>query len=104
MGLSDNLDCEDFMGKKKGKRKLTAEQKREKKRRKALYETIFINGKQKRVRRNPPEIDYSQIDDPIFFTQNEMWEELHAWEQRRDGFMVRDIADPKGMDDDDVPF
>jgi len=76
--------------KKKGKikkRKLTSAEKLEKKRRKEMYETVFINGKQKRVRRSPPEIDYSQIDDPIFFTQNEMWEELHAWERRRDGLL-----------------
>ena len=66
------------------KKKLTPAQKAEKKRCKAMYETIFINGKQKRVRRSPPEVDYSQIDDPIFFQQNEMWEELHAWETRRD--------------------
>jgi hypothetical protein len=91
--------------KKKGKKKLTPAQKQEKKRRKEMYETIFINGKQKRIRRSPPEVDYSQIDDPIFFMQNEMWEELHAWEQRRDEFEVRGSAEKKSRDDvDDVPF
>ena len=85
------------------KKKLTPAQKAEKKRRKAMYQTIFINGKQKRVRRSPPEVDYSQIDDPIFFKQNEMWEELYAWEQRRNSFEAHDVTDNKEMDDD-VPF
>ncbi|MDF7799723.1 hypothetical protein P4C99_09615 [Pontiellaceae bacterium B1224] len=85
---------------KKGKRRLTAAEKREKKRRAAMYETIFIYGKQKRVRRSPPEIDYSRVDDPIFFTQNEMWEELYAWEQRRDGLIDQD----SDQGDDGIPF
>ena len=84
---------------KKGKRKLTLAEKLEKKRRKEMYETVFINGKQKRVRRSPPEIDYSQIDDPIFLTQNEMWEELHAWEQRRDGLLDQGCD----QEDDGIP-
>ena len=93
--------------KKKGKRKLTAAEKAEKKRRKEMFETIFINGKQKRVRRTPPEPDWSEVDDPIFFTQNEMWEELHAWEQRRDSSEVQGDAQRavgNKDDDDDVPF
>jgi 16S rRNA U516 pseudouridylate synthase RsuA-like enzyme len=64
----------------KRKRKLTAAEKAEKKRRKKEYETIFINGKQKRVKR-PPKIDGMDVDefirrnaDPIWLHQNEMWE------------------------------
>ncbi|MDQ8195794.1 hypothetical protein QEH59_15280 [Coraliomargarita sp. SDUM461004] len=38
---------------KKPKKKLTPEQKAEKRRRKAEFETIFVGGKQKRVRRRP---------------------------------------------------
>lgn len=49
------------MGKKK-KRKLTAAEKREKKRRREEYEIIFINGKQKRVKR-PPKIDGLDVDE-----------------------------------------
>jgi hypothetical protein len=64
----------------KRKRKLTAVEKTEKKRRRTEYMTIFINGKQKRVKR-PPTIDGMDADefirrnaDPIWLHQNEMWE------------------------------
>jgi len=64
----------------KRKRKLTAAEKAEKKRRRKEYMTIFINGKQKRVKR-PPAIDGMDVDefirrnaDPIWLHQNEMWE------------------------------
>lgn len=64
----------------KCKRKLTAAEKAEKKRRQKEYMTIFINGKQKRVKR-PPTIDGVDVDefirrnaDPIWLHQNEMWE------------------------------
>lgn len=66
----------------KRKRKLTAAEKAEKKRRRELYMTIFIHGKQKRVRR-PPTIDGMDVEefikknaDPIWLVQNEMWEYL----------------------------
>ena len=64
----------------KPKRKLTAAEKAEKKRRQKEYMTIFVKGKQKRVRR-PPTIDGMDVDkfirrnaDPIWLHQNEMWE------------------------------
>jgi hypothetical protein len=64
----------------KPKRKLTAAEKAEKRQRQKEYMTIFINGKQKRVKR-PPTIDGIDIDefirrnaDPIWLHQNEMWE------------------------------
>jgi len=64
----------------KRKRKLTAGEKAEKKRRQKEFMTIFINGKQKRVRR-PPTIDGMDVADfirrnadPIWLHQNEMWE------------------------------
>ena len=64
----------------KRKRKLTAGEKAEKKRRRKEYMTIFINGKQKRVKR-PPTIEGLDVDefirrnaDPIWLHQNEMWE------------------------------
>ncbi len=66
------------MGKRK--QKLTATEKAEKKRRQKEYMTIFINGKQKRVKR-PPTIDGMDTDEficrnaaPIWLHQNEMWE------------------------------
>jgi hypothetical protein len=64
----------------KRKRKLTTAEKVKKKQRQKEYMTIFINGKQKRVKR-PPTIDGMDIDkfirrnaDPIWLHQNEMWE------------------------------
>jgi uncharacterized protein YnzC (UPF0291/DUF896 family) len=64
----------------KQKRKLTPAEKAEKKRRREQYMTIFMNGKQKRVKR-PIIIDGIDVDefirrnaDPIWLHQNEMWE------------------------------
>ncbi|CAN5313543.1 hypothetical protein BH10PLA2_BH10PLA2_15060 [soil metagenome] len=66
----------------KPKRKLTAAQRRAKRERKRKFMTIFINGKQKRVRR-PLEIEGLPVDefiarnaDPIWLHQNECWELL----------------------------
>jgi uncharacterized protein YnzC (UPF0291/DUF896 family) len=68
------------MGKKK--KKLTTAQKAEKKGRREEYMTIFIRGKQKRIRR-PPAVDGMDVDefilrnaDPVWLHQNEMWEYL----------------------------
>jgi hypothetical protein len=62
------------------KRKLSSAEKAEKKRRQKEYMTIFINGKQKQVKR-PPTLDGMEADafirrnaDLIWFHQNEMWE------------------------------
>ena len=52
--------------------------------------TIFINGKQKRVKR-PPTIDGMDVDeitrgnaDPIWLHQNEMWEYMADLQEERD--------------------
>ena len=65
---------------KKPKRKRTAAEKRARRERKKNFMVIFINGKQKRVRR-PPEIDGIPEDaflqrnaDPIWLHQNELSE------------------------------
>ncbi len=65
----------------KRKKKLTPAQKAEKKRRKAEFETIFVGGKQKRVRRKEPLIEGIRADefirrnaDPIWLHQNQLWE------------------------------
>jgi 16S rRNA U516 pseudouridylate synthase RsuA-like enzyme len=65
---------------KKPKQKLSASEKAEKRRRQKEYMTIFINGKQKRVKR-PPTVAGLEVDefirrnaDPIWLHQNEMWE------------------------------
>lgn len=68
----------------KQKRKLTPAEKAEKKRRREQYITIFMNGKQKRIKR-PPTIDGMDVDefirrnaDPIWLHQNEMWEYMES--------------------------
>lgn len=74
---------------KKPKKKLTAAEKREKKRRRKEYMTVFMNGKQKRIRR-PPTAEGLEVEDfirenadPIWLMQNEMYEELHALEKKQ---------------------
>jgi hypothetical protein len=64
----------------KGKRKLTGAEKRARRKRRQEYMTIFIHGKQKRVRR-PVTIDGMSADefirrnaDPIWLHQNGLWE------------------------------
>jgi 16S rRNA U516 pseudouridylate synthase RsuA-like enzyme len=66
------------------KRKLTATEKAAKKKRQEEYETIFIRGKMKRVRR-PPTVEGMSVEDliranadSIFLQQEEMWEDLEA--------------------------
>ncbi len=68
------------------KRKLTAAEKAAKEKRREEYMTIFVNGKQKRVKR-PPTVDGLSVEefirrnaDPIWLHQNEMWEELNRRE------------------------
>jgi hypothetical protein len=91
------------MGKRK--RKLTSAEKTEKKRRQRKYMTIFVNGKQKRVKR-PPTVDGIPVDefirnnaDPIWLIQNEMYEELHQWEQERDAEEQED-SQPEALERD----
>ena len=66
----------------KPKRKLTAKEKAAKRRRRREYMIIFVNGRQKRVKRSPT-IDGMDIDefiqrnaDPIWLHQNELWEQI----------------------------
>jgi len=68
------------MGKRK--RKLSAEGRAERDRRRTEHTTIFVGGKQKRVKR-PPMLEGLTTEefiranaDPIWLHQNEMWEEL----------------------------
>ena len=64
------------------KRKRTPQEKAARKKRRMKYMTIFVNGKQKRVRR-PLTIDGMDADtfirenaDPIWLVQNEMYEHI----------------------------
>jgi len=54
------------------KRKLSAAEKAEKKRRRLEFMTIFVNGKQKRIRR-PPTIDGMDVDEFIRRNANPIW-------------------------------
>jgi len=64
----------------KPKKKLTSAQRAARKRRKKETEIIFINGKQKRIKREPTFDGMSadqfirQNADPITLHQNEMWD------------------------------
>ncbi len=75
----------------KQKRKLTSNQKADKRRRQKEYMTIFINGKRKRVKR-PPTIDGVDVDefirinaDPIWLHQNGIWEYMEDFKEYEDG-------------------
>jgi hypothetical protein len=72
----------------KVRKKLTAAQKRDRKKAKAerqkKYMWVFMNGKQVRVNR-PPMIDGMDVDeyiqknaDPVWLHQNEMWEYIQT--------------------------
>ena len=70
----------------KRKRKLTAQQRAEKRRRRKEYMAIFVHGKQKRVKR-PPTIEGTSVEefirsnaDPLWYHQNEMWDEIEVEE------------------------
>ncbi len=82
----------------KSKRKLSPAQKREKARRQAEFMTVFINGKQKRVRRPllveglPPDEFIRRNADPIWLHQHGLWEYMPAFS---------DV--PATRDDDDAP-
>lgn len=70
----------------KRKRKLSRAEKGEKARRRAEFMTVFVNGKQKRVRREPvidgmdPDEFIRRNADEIWLHQNGMWEEIHVEE------------------------
>lgn len=72
------------------KKKLTPEQKAAKKKRREDYMTVFMNGKQKRIKRLPT-IDGMDAEefmrrnaDPIWLHQNEMWEYIDQNEDEGD--------------------
>ena len=86
------------------KKKPTAAQKRARKTAKAerqkIYEWVFMNGKQVRVKRRPT-IDGMDVDefiqnnaDPIWLHQNQMWEYTETDE---DQLYLKE-------DNDDIPF
>jgi hypothetical protein len=83
----------------KQKKKLSPDRKAAKKKRQKEYMTIFVNGKQKRVKR-PPTIDSMDADefitrnaDPIWLHQNEMWEYMDQTEDSDAKSVFRDPYD-----------
>ena len=91
----------------KRKRKLSASERAAKKKRNREFMTIFINGKQKRVRREPT-IDGISVDefirrnaDPIWLHQNEMWEDMQEEPNQGQQTLPRE---PRGNEEKDIPF
>jgi hypothetical protein len=94
------------------KKKLTAAQKAAKKQRQQEFMTIFINGKQKRVKR-PVTIDGMDVEayirqnaDSIWLHQNEMWEDIEPMKcdlvmEREPSPRLYQAIDP---DDGEIPF
>ena len=77
-----------------------------------------MNGKQKRVKRSPT-VEGFPVDefirrnaDPIWLLQNEMYEELHQWEQQHEQKEEQENSQPAparyfkkvSRIDDDLPF
>ncbi len=96
----------------KQKRKLTPAEKAEKKRRQREYMTVYMNGKQKRVKR-PPSIDGISVDefirrnaDPIWLHQNGMCEELHQLELAEENSLPQPARDSRkaARPTDELPF
>jgi len=82
------------------KKKLTPKQKAAKKKRQREFMTVFMNGKQKRIKR-PPTVDGIPVEefirrnaDPIWLHQNEMWEYIDQSDEQIDPI----------PDDLDIPF
>jgi len=96
----------------KQKKKLTPAQKAAKKQRQKEFMTIFINGKQKRVKR-PQTIDGLDKDefirrnaDPVWLHQNEMWEyiELPEYIEHKGDDLSKKKVNNTRDDADELPF
>jgi len=75
----------------KKKRKLSADEKTEKRRRKLEFMHILLDGKQVRVKR-PPTVDGMNFDDfarnhadPLWLHQNELWEYILPENESEEG-------------------
>ena len=85
------------------KRKLTAAEKAARELRRQQFQTVFVGGKMKRVRR-PPMIDGLSVEeflarnaDPMWLHQNEMWDLIPPE-------AASDAGTAKPGADDDIPF
>ena len=98
----------------KPKKKLTAAQRAAKKQRKKDFMTVFMNGKQVRVRRPPtidgmdPEDFIRQNADPIWLHQHGYWDILHEHAMEEQETLAQTptgTRNPLHIDDsDDIPF
>lgn len=96
----------------KRKRKLTALERAEKRRRQKEFMTIFINGKQKRVRRPQPlMVEGMDVDefilrnaDPIWLHQNEMWELIDPQDYTQIAVRADDRWRISVDDDHEIPY
>jgi 16S rRNA U516 pseudouridylate synthase RsuA-like enzyme len=94
----------------KPKKKLTPAQKAHKRLMREKYQWIFVNGKQKRVRRAPT-VEGLPVDefirrnaDPIWLMQHEEYEELHAWQLQQDQLAGVAPAATDEEEDERLPF
>ena len=99
----------------KPKKKLTAAQRAARKKRKAEFMTVFMNGRQVRVRR-PPTVDGIPVEefirqnaDPIWLHQHGYWEilEERAMAEQEGGSESHTPGNRNGRvadDTDDIPF
>lgn len=94
----------------KQKRKLTREEKAAKARRKTEFMTIFVNGRQKQVRR-PQVIEGVGVDefilrnaDPVWLHQNEMWEYIASSADPEPSNGESALEDDPPFHEDEIPF
>lgn len=90
----------------KKKQKLTRAEKAAKRKRRMEFQTIFIGGRMKRIRR-PPMIDGMTVDefirrnaDPVWLHENEMWESMEPVSLSSDA----DEASAPVDAEEDLPF
>ncbi len=96
----------------KNKRKLTSQQKAAKAKQHREYRTILINGKQKKVKREPA-IDGIAVEEfiknnaePVWLHQNEMWELMDPFDNMEASQPEEPSRDSKkaAQCGDDLPF
>lgn len=114
------MDCDPASPRKRSsvanpKKKLTAAQRAARKKRKAEFMTVFMNGRQVRVRR-PPTVDGMPVEefirqnaDPSWLHQHGYWEILHEREMAEPEIMgepqTPGIRKARGTDEsDEIPF
>lgn len=95
---------------KRKRRNLTAAERKAKKERNKEYMTIFVGGKQKRVKR-PPTIDGMDVEefirrnaDPLWYHLNESWEDIPVEPKQTSGEDQEPCSHSPDDTDRDLPF